>query len=279
MKRIFKLSDLFRSDLKSGEVKIKTRPSLVVTWTLIYSLALAPFIEGCGYRDISTENGRLSLIQQANLFLNSANCGQARDTIQPLYQSQYVNNEVRLVYASAYACSASFSFTGLVSNLKGSSTSIFSSLVAAMYSNGNDSHLLNYQSAATLVASTTAVAGSLNAADRPSDANVYMIFMQLGILSSVISTLGVASQSTGQKTVAITGLGTAAQQCAVQSAIAIVSDSISSVGSTGVFSSLSSSFTSLCAGGVCGNKDPSVCTAGVQAWGAALIAAVDTLWI
>lgn len=243
------------------------------------SLALMGWLtHGCGYKDISTDNGRLAVIQQANSFLTSGMCDQALEVLQPLYTSSSVDNEVRMVYSSAYACKAGFDFPEVIGRLRGSGT-IWALLVMAMYSNGSDNHLTYYQNAAVPLRMTSSVAGSFVAADRPDDANVYMIFMQAGALASVLSVLGNANATTGAKGNAITGTGTNAQKCAVQVAIATIVDSLNVVGTSGALQSLATSLAPLCSGSICNNKDPAVCDAANILNGTALIAAIDTQWI
>lgn len=234
----------------------------------------------CGYRDISTDNGKLAAIQQANSYLNSGMCTEAITVLTPLYQSQYVDFDVRMAYASAYACKAGFSMPTLITNLKGSSSSFWALIVAAMYSTGSDYHLTNYKYAADILRLTTTVSGSLSASDRPSDANAYMILIQTGVLASIISELGVASQSTGKKTVTGFSAGASnAYKCATEVAVTTIVDCINTIGSSGIFSTISSNLSALCSAGYCTNKDPTVCGASNQTNGQAILAAIDSSWI
>ena len=80
------------------------------------------FTAGCGNRyDLSTERGRQARIDEANFQLSKGNCGAALEAIDPLYNSPEVDDEVRLVKASAHACAGTFNMLTLVGNLPGAS--------------------------------------------------------------------------------------------------------------------------------------------------------------
>jgi hypothetical protein len=247
-------------------------------------VALTLLFGGCGsYDGVESENGRLGIIQQANQFLNAAQCDQAINILMPLYWSRYVNQEVRMTLASGYACKAGFSFPTVVASLRDTGNSdIFSILVKAMYSNGLDGHWANYRQAATHVFETT-TAGNLSASGRGDDPNVYMIFMQSGALSSVLSVLGQAVRTTGRKTQAVdVGGSTAEQRCTAQVALAVVNDCIRAIGENSTFGSLSSAVSSICNNtGGCTNLDYGACMADavtLQPLGAAILTAIDLIW-
>ncbi len=259
---------------------------LLKTLFLILQLCLMTFfLARCGgYDGYEDENGRLAVIQQANLYLNSAMCDEAVGILTPLYWSTHVDDEVRMTLASAYACKASFSFPNVISSLKSGGNDIFSILVKAMYSDGNDNHLTNFEEASRYIKETTKVAGNIAAANRTADANLYMILMQSGALSSVLSVLGAANSSTGAKTQVVSGAAaTTKQRCVAQVAVATINDSLDSLGSSStLFGSLTTSIDSVCSsvGVSCTNLDPVTCDGSValQLVGVAVLDAINSSW-
>ncbi len=236
------------------------------------------FFLSCGqsYKDISSVNGRRAIIETANSFLSSGQCQRAIEVMSPLYNSIYVDLEIRMVYASAHACAGGFNFVTLAAALAGSGN-LFAKLVAGNYSASNiDQKTTNLQAAAQILRSTTTNPGSLAAVDRPSEANVYMLFLQLEIISTTISTtaMGNGDPITGAKGNAITGLGTNTDKCNIVVAMATISN-CSSVVSVG---SAIDAVTAACGGACPTNLNPAVCTAVEQAQGDALIIALDGLW-
>ena len=244
--------------------------------------AVALLASACGsYDSVDDENGRLAIIEQANQYLNAAMCDQAIDLLMPLYWSRYVDSEVRMTLASGYACKAEFSFPTVLAAFQNTGTDIRATLVKAMYAPAGDTtHLRDFTRAADFVRETATVAGSLQAADRSSDANIYMVMMQTGVISSVISVEGLAVRTTGKKTQAINVAGTsAATRCSVQVAFTTIINSLASVSSIGTLTTLRNTATSLCGAG-CSNLSYSTClsTAAYQTEGAALLTGIDAQW-
>ncbi len=255
------------------------KPCRLFSVSALGLLGLSLFFNSCGsYRDIQSDNGKQAVIEEANLYLNSGNCDKAIETLTPLYQSSRTDNEVRMVFSSAYACKAGFSMTRIITNLKGSGN-IWNIIVSSLYSNGSDGHYANFMEAATILR-TTAPNGSLFAVDRPGDANVYMIFMQLGVISSLISRMGVADSGTGaQTTPLVASDATMAERCSIQVAFSTINDSLDSLGAdTGTLANLSTVVAAVCALGGCTNVDPAVCTAAEDTIGTGFIAAIDASW-
>lgn len=242
------------------------------------------FLNSCGqgYKDLSTANGRQIVLDEANNFLTDGQCQQAIDVLSPLYNSIYVDDDVRLVYASAYACLGGFNFPSLITGLTNASGGdIWSALIKSNYSSVDtttQSHVYFFQTAATALRNTGG--GSFDASDRPEGANLYMVFLQAEIIAKTIMQNGVgkADAVTGKKTVAITGLGSNQQLCDLEVAIATISDSLLNVSTNSALDNVSSSVSTACGGACPTNKDPSVCSAVEQAQGAALMIALDSQW-
>ena len=252
---------------------------------ILFSTVL--FLQSCGqdYKQISTDNGRQYLLDMANDFLTSGQCQQAIDTLTPLYNSIYVDNEIRITYASAWACAGGFNFAALIGAIKNlGSGDIWSAFVSADYSASYaDSHVYLLDQAVQYVRKVSSNASSYSAAFRTEDANIYMVFLQMQIISSTISisTMGNADRLTGKKTTTITGKGTATEKCRIEVSFATIRDSLNYVTSGAAISTMTSAINTVCtqAAGLCPtNTDPSICTAAEQAQGAAIIAAIDAQW-
>ena len=87
----------------------------------------------CGqdYKDISSEEGRRYVLDETNKFLTSGLCQQSKDILSPLYNSAYVDNEIRITYAAVYACFGGFNFPKLVGALINAGSDIWSGVVAS----------------------------------------------------------------------------------------------------------------------------------------------------
>lgn len=260
---------------------------MLLKYFLIYILCSVIFLQSCGqdYKHISTQNGRQYLLDLANGYLTSGQCQQAIDTLEPLYNSIYVDNEIRLTYASAWACAGGFNFAVLIASLKNlGSGDIWSAFVAANYSASYaDSKVYLLGEAVRYVRKASSNSSSYSAAFRTQEANIYMVFLQMQIIATTISiqTLGNADRLTGKKTTTITGLGTNAEKCRIEVAFATIKDSLNYVTAGAAITTLNNAITKVCtaAGANCPtNLDPNICTATEQAHGAAIMAAIDTDW-
>ena len=143
-----------------------------------YWLILPFFIISCGDRyDLSTERGRQARIDDANRYLSFGQCSNAHNAIDPLYSSNYVDDEVRIVKAGAYACQAGFNFLTLAGNLSGSN--IFKSLAKSMNNTSGDSKRSYIYSAVDVLTESGA---KLSASARGTKLNSFMVFLQLGVI-------------------------------------------------------------------------------------------------
>ena len=259
-----------------------------VYFLLVTTLGAALFAISCGtgFKDISTANGRKAILDQANDFLTSGNCESAIEILTPLYISAYVDYEIRMTYASAYACKGGFSFTGVMGGLISGSGDIWSALVKADFSTGSDGKLISLKKAAEIVRLTSGIDPSnqsyFSAKYRTEEANLYMVFIHATIVAVVIATpqVGNAYRDTGKKRLAITGAGASADHCAAEVALATISDSLGSISSSGTaLNSIKSAITTVCGANCTGaNLDPTKCDATIQLVGQGVLVAIDAQW-
>lgn len=257
---------------------------IIFAYVFLVTFSSMAILQSCGtgYSNIDSENGRNAIMEQADQFLSAGQCARALEILGPLYTSQYVDDKIRMSYASAFACAGGFNFISTANGLTNASgNDIYSGLVLGNYSlNANDGKVISLSTAANIVRETRRVPGSIRAVDRPSDANLYMIFMQLELITVTISTsnFGDANPQTGAKRLAITGKGSNAEKCRMEVAIATISDCLTYVSAGTALSKIKTQINNLCGGACPSNLDPNVCTAVEQVQGAAVIAAIDASW-
>ncbi|MBI2607124.1 MAG: hypothetical protein HYW49_13700 [Deltaproteobacteria bacterium] len=255
--------------------------------SLFLILFIAPWsilaIQSCGqgYKGLHSENGRRAIIEEANNLLTSGQCEAAIAVLKPLYESEFNNNEVRLTYASAFACAGGFNFAMLIGSIQNVGSDIWSPIVASNYSpNYSNGRVTSLNTAARIIRETSRTPGSFKAIDRDPDVNLYMIFIQAELITTTISidTMGVADEKTGKKTTTITGKGGSAEQCRIELAVATIQDCLGQVSTGSAIDKVSTSISAICGGACPTNLDPGVCTATEIVQGTALIAAIDTQW-
>jgi len=144
-------------------------------------------LTACGNRyDLATERGRQARIDGANFHLSKGECAAALESIWPLYQSEFADDEVRLVTASAYACEGTFNLLALVGNIADVSNP-FQALAKTLKNKPNDAaRAAMYQASDILTQSQTVMSASL----RSPAVNSYMVFLQFGIIGAVIRNYG-----------------------------------------------------------------------------------------
>jgi hypothetical protein len=149
----------------------------------------------CGNRfDLSTERGRQARIDDANYHLSYGQCAAAHEAIDPLYASDQVNDEVRLVKAAAYACQGTFNFLTVVGNIAGVSD-FFAALAKSLTNTANDSARASMYSAVDVL---TVNGTYLNASNRSKPVNDYMVFLQMGVIGTILRNYGNPSSSGSQ---------------------------------------------------------------------------------
>lgn len=189
-------------------------------------LILLASLAACGNRfDLSKERGRQARIDEANFFLSQENCGAALEAVNPLYGSAYVDDEVRIITASAYACSGKFRLLSMASGIAGASN-FFTGMVKGLSDGGGTA---NFYSATDIM---TGNGVRLAAGLRSARENTFMVFLQMGVIASILKTYG-APDINGNKTVALiyttasnpAGEMTNLDACALSASLAILSDS------------------------------------------------------
>ena len=198
---------------------------------LFYSAALVAFIflSACGNRfDLSTERGRRARIDEANFHLSKGECSAALEAISYLYNSPQVDDEVRLITASAHACAGTFNMLTLVGNLSGASN-YFSVLAKSLANSSGDGGVSAfYRATDVLTQNGTLMSGS----QRSKSVNNYMVFLQLGLVGSILRNYGNPATDGSQQTNLVydTGSNPAGEMtnedaCALGAALSIFVDS------------------------------------------------------
>lgn len=253
---------------------------------LVPIAAFAVFSCAPDYRDLSTDNGRNAILEQADNLLTAGHCDEAIDILSPLVRSQYNNNDVLMKYSSAYGCKGGVSFTTLVGNLVNTGgQDIWGVLVRTNYSAGaSDGKLVALDKAADILRQTATPSGNLLASQRSVDANVFMIFVQANVIATTISPLGNANASTGKRQQAITNSAPVTDQCHVQVAFATINDSLIYASNGSALSRLAAGMSAICSavpGGQCStNLDYNTCVNSVamQLQGQVILSAIGATW-
>lgn len=206
--------------------------SLWINRVLLSAIVILSLVS-CGNRyDLSNERGRRARIDDANFYLSRQQCDSALDAIGPVYSSPYVDDEVRIIMASAYACKGGFNALTVVSNLSGASN-YFSVLAKSMDNVTNDAKRnAMYAAMDVLTQSGT----KLNASTRSTSVNTYMVFIQMGVIGTILRNYGSPSSTgaQGANLVYDAVAGTLAGEmsdvdaCALAGAFSIFTDSFSS---------------------------------------------------
>lgn len=260
-------------------------------WIFFFCVGLAA---GCGNRyDLSTERGRQARLDDANFHLSKGHCSEAHLAIDPLYSSPHVDDIVRLVKASAYACDGSFNLLTVVSNLSGASN-YFSALAKSLSNSSGDGARSAFYAASDVLTRGGSV---LAASQRSAPVNTYMVFLQMGTVGAILRNYG-SPATDGAQGAAISYLANGADgagemttldACALTAALATLSDSIRYSSLTdGDSAAVANSINASCvAAGVAGgcadlNKNRTACTgAGADAnsvAAAAVVGEIDSAW-
>jgi hypothetical protein len=149
----------------------------------------------CGNRfDLATERGRQARIDDANYHLSYGQCAAAHEAIDPLYASEQVNDEIRLVKAAAYACQGTFNFLTVVGNIAGVSD-YFAALAKSLGNTENDAARSAMYSAIDVL---TINGTYLSASNRSQSINDYMVFLQMGVIGTILRNYGKPASSGAQ---------------------------------------------------------------------------------
>lgn len=257
---------------------------------LLFGLIGLLSLSACGNRfDLSTERGRQSRIDEANFYLSYGNCAGAIEAINHVYNSVHATEEVRLIKASAHACAGTFNLLTLLSSLDGA-TDYYAAVAKALKNSSTDGAVGAMFTASDVL---TENGSKMNASARSISVNNYMVFIQLGIVGTILRKYG-APTSTGAQTtdlVYTTGGNPAgemdnADACALGAALSTFSDSITNSSiSDGATLSFNTRLNSLCvAAGLAScsvvSKDRGACDGTNAASVAAenIVAELNTSW-
>lgn len=249
-------------------------------------------VAGCGNRfDLSTERGRQSRIDEANFHLSKGNCSAAHEAIDPAYNSPDVNDEIRLVKASAHGCSGSFNLLTIIGNIAGASN-YFSALVRSLANVNGDGALPHFYTAGDVLTRNSVL---INASARSTAVNNYMVFIQLGTVAAILRNYGSPGSdgSQGANLVYDGGGGSPAGEmddldaCALAASLAIITDSYNySTLRDGDTAALANAINAVCvAAGLASceviNKSRTACAGGNNADSARaqlVVGALNTAW-
>lgn len=199
------------------------------------------------YRSLSTQNGRQIVLEQANNALTVGNCDAALEVLSPLLQSPHADSKAWMTAASAYACKGGLNFPKILVSLKDlSGQDVWSVLVKSNFSDGTDGKQEQLLTGVDYILRTSSPSGSNEASARASDANVYMVFLQLNVLATLLGPMGDADSATGRRTQALCVACTAAEQCRVQVAFAFIADSLRYVRTGAAIDEISSAVVDTC---------------------------------
>ena len=180
---------------------------------MIVALSLSSCSKGTAF-DINTPEGREALMDQVRKHLTAGECVVAINLIEPLYDSQYSNSEVRLLRAAAHGCRAGIDFLPLLTQLVGGSltgSDFYKTLTRIFPSEEDDQKMESAWFAtdalmATLkvgtvlddlfkVNGTTRNPGSMRYWDRSTDSNMYIIFVGMAAMGTTQNRFGEPNSS------------------------------------------------------------------------------------
>ncbi len=188
----------------TSKLKFITKIFSSILFTLIFTLTFACSAPRYDDGDTLSKQAILDAVQIA---LTNKDCITAIQLIDPLYESDRTDNEVRLARASAYGCAATIDFFGLLGELTaGISGTSFWAMMAQNFPETSDSVLeATYQSTDALMSiinegvvvaesnkinqtTDTKVSynvGSIYVGDRSDDSNFYLIFVSMAMLGVI----------------------------------------------------------------------------------------------
>ncbi len=250
-------------------------------WAFFSLLLMA----ACGNRyDLSTEAGQQARISDANAYLSIGDCADASNSIGPLYNSSYRDDQVKLIYASTQACYAHFNLLTFAADLAGGS-SFFNGLAIALPSTANDGSIQWMYNATDVMTQS----GTLMSASQRSTAdNDYMVFVQLGVISAIMRNYGNPNGSGAPQSTLTYNPGTMSDTdaCALTAAFSFITDSFGSSDlSDSTTKSAVSSLNTICQAAISStcsglNKDRTQCATNAtdKTQATAVVNAVNLAW-
>lgn len=151
------------------------------------------------------------MIQETKNELTNGNCGPAIEMATRLYKSSYVDNEIRMLYASAHACNIGIELYTLIDDITSadftSQDAIFKTLVRLFPSKAEtdsklESAVYAQDGLHSMIVPGTVIgpsdsfaAGGLNTGsvllrDRTDDANIYLTFTSMALVGSALNRHG-----------------------------------------------------------------------------------------
>lgn len=154
--------------------------------------------------------GKAAAIDAVNGHLSNGDCDSAVEVIEPLYENDCVDNDIRLARAASHACSAGVDFLSLVDrvtelDVDTSQGVIWETLAQLFPSSDSDDRvesswlstdaLLAMVKGGTVVSSSNTMGtspneGSLKRTDREDDANAYLLFVSMATIGTMSNRYG-----------------------------------------------------------------------------------------
>ena len=188
---------------------------------LLLSLMILVSAGSCGVPryNCGSVDGRAAIVDAVNKSLTEYNCSGAIELIETCYAASNVDDEIRMLRASAHACAANINFFELLTNLASNNllASGFWMTMAKLFPSSTDDSRTEAAQLATdalmavlepgVIVSTsnrinwdTVNPGSLNVSDRKTDANAYLIFVSMAAIGSLQNRYSATDTSTYHKT-------------------------------------------------------------------------------
>ena len=209
--------------MESARIRIRERTRKRAfkreAYALLALLIAAPLAVGCSKSapTCDTDDGRAAIVSAVDKALNSQDCDTAIASINPYYSVDGCGTDpVRTARASAYACRLGINFFGFIESLKTANfsapTSLFNTLALTFPSTATDKKVKAGNFAldaifalqnpdietpdAFLIYADTVSPGTLIAANRSQDSNIYGMLTAMGMIGALQSRAG-APDATG----------------------------------------------------------------------------------
>ncbi|OFZ18953.1 MAG: hypothetical protein A2X94_13470 [Bdellovibrionales bacterium GWB1_55_8] len=164
--------------------------------------------------DTSTIDGRRATLDAAQIHLSEGECTEAIEKLEGIYKSASVDNEVRMITASAYACVANVNFFKMIGELVENSPLLgggaFWSLLAKLFPSpasdpddkavegailASDALMATLKPGAVILPESYIDPEGFNpgatlASDRADDANLYLLFVSLAAIGAMENRFG-----------------------------------------------------------------------------------------
>jgi len=189
----------------------------VNAWS-VFSILLSFFFVSCGRPengyDVNSSSDRTAMILEIQSALTTGDCSRAILNSKKLFESDYSDNLIRMLYANSLACKAGFRMLDVINELTsftspnalGQFARVFPSVLGdqklesgwlaqdALQSILNPGSVVG---AYDQIFGTTLNPGSVLATDRTTDSNFYGFFMSMSNIGNTLSRYGNTSAATG----------------------------------------------------------------------------------